>query len=73
MHEFIQSLPDGYDTWIGEHGLRLSGGERRRLANARALLKKSPFVILDEPTANLDPITESAIFREPRHRGVRRE
>lgn len=59
--EFISSLPDGYDTVIGEGGASLSGGERQRISIARALLKDAPVIILDEATANVDPENEDKL------------
>jgi thiol reductant ABC exporter CydC subunit len=74
LSSLVRQLPDGLDTWVGEQGHSLSGGERQRLALARAILKPSPFVILDEPTAHLDPMAErrvlAAVRRMARTRGV---
>ena len=60
-HEFIEALPDGYDTVIGEGGATLSGGEKQRISIARAILKDSPIIIFDEATANVDPENEDKL------------
>jgi len=62
LHETIVALPAGYDTVVGENGVRLSGGERRRLAIARAILKGAPIMVLDEATADLDASTQAALW-----------
>ena len=63
IHDFIMSLPKGYDTEVGELGDTLSGGERQRLGLARAFLHDAPFMLLDEPTSNLDSLNEAVILK----------
>lgn len=63
IHDFIMSLPDGYDTQVGELGDTLSGGERQRIGLARAFLHDAPFMLLDEPTSNLDSLNEAVILK----------
>lgn len=63
LHEFILSLPNGYDTEVGELGDTLSGGEKQRIGIARAFLHDAPFILLDEPTSNLDSLNEGIILK----------
>ena len=63
LHDWIMTLPDGYETNVGELGDTLSGGERQRIGLARAFLHDAPFILLDEPTSNLDSLNEAVILK----------
>lgn len=66
VHDFIMSLPKGYDTEVGELGDTLSGGEKQRIGIARAFLHDAPFILMDEPTSKLDSLNEGIILKSLR-------
>src|SRR5438477_4045083 len=61
-HDFIEEMPDGYDTVVGERGVTISGGQRQRVGIARAIIRGAPILILDEPTSGLDAVSEAIVF-----------
>jgi len=63
IHDFILTLPDGYDTQMGEHGGRISGGEKQRIGIARAVLSDASMLVMDEPTSNLDVLNEKGFLK----------
>lgn len=67
LHDFIMTLPDGYDTVLNENGVSLSGGQRQRLAIARAIVKDAPIIVLDEPTTGLDAVSEKWVIKALDH------
>jgi subfamily B ATP-binding cassette protein MsbA len=66
-HEFIEKMPEGYDTMVGERGVTLSGGQRQRIAIARAVIRNTPVLVLDEPTSGLDAASEQVVFEALDH------
>ena len=72
IHDFIMTLPKGYDTEVGELGDTLSGGEKQRIGIARAFLHDSPLLLLDEPTSNLDSLNEGIILKSLKEDTIRR-
>ena len=72
LHDWIMTLPSGYETNVGELGETLSGGERQRIGLARAFLHDAPFMLLDEPTSNLDSLNEAVILKALREESAGR-